>query len=163
MGFFNNGGFLLLRVFRFEFSVQPLEKKAERKRKNRRENNLRSNLRIKERNKVFVSVEYKTKGKFQSGAKKHRPKAKKHYVHGASPEDINGCKSSKNAENKKHKGVEPKNRFGSAVAEKSEEKTKKPTGEFALINGDADAGGQNKNWFYSVKINKTGSGLDYIC
>ena len=142
--------------------MEPPENRTERKRKKRSEYYLRSDFRIKERLEIFVSIEYKTKEIFQSGAQKHCSKAKKHYVHGAPSKNINGRKTRKNAENQKNKGVEPKNRFRSAVAEKSEEKTKKPTGEFAFKNGDADAGGQNKNGLYSVKIKKPGGCLDYI-
>jgi hypothetical protein len=124
---------------------------------------LRSKPCVEKRNKVFVSVKYKSEEIFQRGAKENCSKAKEHYVHGASSEKINCRKSRKNAENKEEKRVETENRFGSAVAEKSEEKTKKPTGEFAFKNGDADAGGQNKKGLYSVKIKKPRSGLDYVC
>ena len=124
---------------------------------------MRPNFGIEKGNDVFISVKYKSEEIFQKGAKKNCPKAKKHNVHGASSENINCCKSGKNAENKEKKSVEAENGFGSAVAEKSEEKTKKPTGEFAFINGDTDAGGQNKNRVYAKKVKKTRGGLDYIC
>ena len=142
--------------------MEPPEKNAEWKRKNCRQNNLRRNFRIEKRFKIFVSEKDEVETEFKNGTEKKRPEAKKHDVHSASSEDINCCKSRKNAENKEQKGIEPENRFGIAVAEKSEEKTKKPTGEFAFINGDADAGGQNKNRAYSEKIKKPGSCLDYI-
>ena len=67
------------------------------------------------------------------------------------------------AEQKEQKRIESKDRFGSAVAKNSEEKSKKPTGELAFINGDADAGRQNKDWFYSVKIKNLRSCLKNIC
>ena len=124
---------------------------------------MRRNFSIEKRFKIFVSEKDEVETKFKNGTEKKRPEAKKHDVHCASSENINCCKSRENAENKEQKGIEPENRFGIAVAEKSEEKTKKPTGEFAFINGDADAGGQNKKGLYSVKIKKPRSGLDYVC
>ena len=143
--------------------MEPPEKKTEGKRKNRSQNNLRRNFGIEKRNKVFVSIEYKTKEIFQSGAKKHSSKAKKHYIHCASPENIYCCKPGADTKNKKNKSVEPEDRFRCAVAENSEEKAKKPAGEFAFINGDTNAGRQNKNRLYSVKIKKPGCGLKNIC
>ena len=124
--------------------VQLFEQNAEREGKNRGINNLRSDDRIEKRFEVFVSVEYKFKEKFQRGAEKNRRKAKEHDVHGASSEDIDGCKPRRNAEKKIYAGIETENGFGSGIAKKSRKKTKKPTGEFALINGDANAGRQNK-------------------
>ena len=47
------------------------------------------------------------------------------------------------AKNKKNKGIEPKDHFACTVAKKPKEKAKKPAGEFAFKNGDANAGRQN--------------------
>ena len=83
--------------------MEPPEKNAEWKRKNCGQNNLRRNFSIEKRFKIFVSEKDEVETEFKNGTEKKRPEAKKHYIHSASSEDINCCKSRENAENKEQK------------------------------------------------------------